>query len=1314
MPARGKSKKKAKQGSSSGTAPKDERTCGQRMREHEYLSADSQVQVAAGSTTVKLQAGTIMCKIKNLLHWAPHASRPLNWQDVFEKAAKFAREKAWGEHAVLQCRVLSEAEKATLAKIVTLCVTASGHSDLEPEHVLLMSGNKLSALSRRDAILEEHKDGEGGMALRVREGAFLLAIIDGAHRLAALLLLALDPKHTWIDLDFEVPVKPYKADTPVPLCRAVGALTNDSSTKLGRASSFIDQLFYLMESKRILEEVRRGTPASARSKPLSRTQFVQELVDVGALPPPTAAVPAAVGRGKPTKARVHVYASEITWDYMRSLDECQEGLSQLEQLQSIPAGRLWEMLPADAKSDPGQQEDSESAPRALLAVGAFLQAPGSNACIPSRKNKVFKSGVRGMNPADFMSTLRRGWAQWVWQGGKLLSQSQWKELSPVACGRNEELAAEEEVRVKPIRLEVDEAHRDLEFCMELQKQALGLLEETKDGDTEAVAAEKDHYSVMLYLCLVPKSQVPDRRILLAKQIDKWHLRNPTAEASARAETIEGQVCALRQAYIQQAPYMWSKCFGQANLDALERKLVLAGLVKGRDFAEVDGEDQEQDTLDDEDDADQGGTDNENDTVCEDQGGDASRTGDSGTGNANASSDSSDDYQPETDVEAAPGAALGSPRRSSRLRSSQSAEPSNPVTPGKWRSPSKRQRRSRSRTPSKATTGKGTKRKAASTTGKGNGGNTARQTKKAATAKGGGLKPTPNKKTASKKAPSRLSESAAGQPDCTEMTDLPCTLSFNGTRLASCVPDFCKGMPATVVFAASGSKEVTDKFAQCKRAVDQARIVRLAGKDTTTHKFKSRRQPTFVCLTDFAGCHAFYGKDHDGLGSPVKPVTFTSVGQDTVYICARAPTQDAAARVGDAGALRGWGELLGGVHVAGDTVVEVDPDCAWSGGGNPDPTDSKSPTALAPYITLAELVVLRFTQPETTIWDFTVPTSDGPDGHPNLKRLAVLAAALVRGRFCQVYTPATEVWKGVEGVMDTLAKRLKEHSDAGLFAKTGVSAKVPCATWFPLEETQDEYLKNRPVGPFFSWQRVLTTLALAGAIEKAEGKGDGWADFWHRFHWDDKHRRKRDSGPFRERHENAEVKASDGAGRGLFALKSFEEGEPICFFLGEWVHSQMWPGARHFMMTKFGQPACERPRWFFGLESLKGWCDEMRLGMSYMTHEEQQANYINNSLGAKEKGDANVEFVLIQNHVMALKGLDTVSFSQEEHDAKLPLVGVYATRPIKEKEEFLADYGVGQAGLFQDGLSGVRACTLSAAKPAAYVPASGSEESDDDD
>ena len=1295
------------------------------MREHEYLSADSQVQVAAGSTTVKLQAGTIMCKIKNLLHWAPHASRPLNWQDVFDKADKFAREKAWGEHAVLQCRVLSEAEKATLAKMVASCVPESAHSDLEPEHVLLMSGNKLSAESRRSAILEEEKDGEGGLALHVRDGAFLLAIIDGAHRLAALLLLALDPKHTWIDLDFEVPVKPYKADTPVPLCRAVGALTNDSSTKLGRDSSFIDQLFYLMESKRILEEVRRGT-ASTRSKPLSRTQFVQELVDVGALPPPNAAVPAAVGRGKPTKARVHVYASEITWDYMRSLDECQEGLSQLEQLQSVPAGRLWEMLPAAAKSDPGQQEDSESAPRALLAVGAFLQAPGSNACIPSRKNKVFKSSVRGLNPADFMSTLRRGWAQWVWQGGKLLSQSQWKALSPVACGRNEDLAADEEARVAPIRLEVDEAHRDLEFCMKLQKQALGLLEEKEDSDAEAVATEKDHYSVMLYLCLVPLSLVPDRRILLAKQIDKWHLRNPTAEASARAETIDGQKCALRQTYILNAPYMWNKCLAEtqaagatpeqkaastAKLDALEHKLVKAGLVKGQDFAAFGGEDQNQETLDGEDDADLGGTESPAwlpGQLIQD--GDGSRAGYSGTENAEAVSDSDDDYRLETEEEAALGGGLGSPRRSTRIRSNQSSEQSKPVTPGKSTTPSKRPYNSGGRnhsktTPkkgtSKTTPKKGTKRKAASTTGKRN--------KKAAKVKGGGLMPTPNRKAASKKATSRLSESTSGQPDCLEMTHLPCTLSFNDTRLAACVPAFCKGMPATVVFAASGSKEVTEKFSQCKRVVDKARLVRLPANDKAEHKFKSRRQPTFVCITDFAGCHAFYGKVHDGLGSPVKPVTFTSVGQDTVYICARAPTQDEAAKVSDAGALRGWGELLGGVHVAGDTVVEEDPDSAWSGGGTAEPTESKSPTALAPYITLAELVVLRFTQPETTIWDFTVPTSEGPMAHRNL---AVLAAALVRGRFCQVYTPATEVWSGVEAVMDTLAKRLKEHLADGIFAKTGVSDKVPCATWFPLEETQDDYLKNRPVGPFFSWQRVLTTLALAGAIEKAEGKGDGWADFWYRFHWNDKHRRKRGSGPFRDTYENAEVRASDGAGRGLFALKSFEEGEPICFFLGEWVHSQMWPGARHFMMTKFGQPECEKPRWFFGLDSVKGWCDEMRLGMSYMTHEEQLANYINNSLGAKKKGDANVEFVLIQNHVMALRGLNTTLFSQEEHDAKLPLVGVYATRAIKEKEEFLADYGVGQGGLFQDGLSGVRACTLSASKPAAHVPASGSEDDED--
>ena len=64
------------------------------MKEHEYLQADSQVPVKVGGKTVQLQAGTIMCKIKHLLHWAPHSSRPLNWQDVFDKADTFTREKA--------------------------------------------------------------------------------------------------------------------------------------------------------------------------------------------------------------------------------------------------------------------------------------------------------------------------------------------------------------------------------------------------------------------------------------------------------------------------------------------------------------------------------------------------------------------------------------------------------------------------------------------------------------------------------------------------------------------------------------------------------------------------------------------------------------------------------------------------------------------------------------------------------------------------------------------------------------------------------------------------------------------------------------------------------------------------------------------------------------------------------------------------------------------------------------------------------------------------------------------------------------------
>ena len=57
MPARGKGKAKANGQRSPAKEKKDERTCGQRMKEHEYLQAGSQVPVKVGGKTMQLQAG---------------------------------------------------------------------------------------------------------------------------------------------------------------------------------------------------------------------------------------------------------------------------------------------------------------------------------------------------------------------------------------------------------------------------------------------------------------------------------------------------------------------------------------------------------------------------------------------------------------------------------------------------------------------------------------------------------------------------------------------------------------------------------------------------------------------------------------------------------------------------------------------------------------------------------------------------------------------------------------------------------------------------------------------------------------------------------------------------------------------------------------------------------------------------------------------------------------------------------------------------------------------------------------------------------
>jgi hypothetical protein len=138
---------------------------------------------------------------------------------------------------------------------------------------------------------------------------------------------------------------------------------------------------------------------------------------------------------------------------------------------------------------------------------------------------------------------------------------------------------------------------------------------------------------------------------------------------------------------------------------------------------------------------------------------------------------------------------------------------------------------------------------------------------------------------------------------------------------------------------------------------------------------------------------------------------------------------------------------------------------------------------------------------------------------------------------------------------------------------------------------------------------------------------------------------------------------------LFAERNIKQGEPICFFHGEWVHSQVWPGARRHLAIMGGEG-----RWFFDLrDDAKTWTSDARFGLEYLTHEKQLANYVNNAHGAVDRGAPNAEFRLLLTHTMAMEGLPA-HLSQDDPLGKLPLVGVYATEEIKKNKEILVTYG----------------------------------------
>ena len=149
--------------------------------------------------------------------------------------------------------------------------------------------------------------------------------------------------------------------------------------------------------------------------------------------------------------------------------------------------------------------------------------------------------------------------------------------------------------------------------------------------------------------------------------------------------------------------------------------------------------------------------------------------------------------------------------------------------------------------------------------------------------------------------------------------------------------------------------------------------------------------------------------------------------------------------------------------------------------------------------------------------------------------------------------------------------------------------------------------------------------------------------------------------FRSTHVKLEVKATENAGLGVFAASNIKKGDAVAYFPGEFLYSQVNPEAQRLLRMS----GVEHPRWVFGLGKTVG-PPEFKEGMAYLTHP-CMANRINQTGGPAKLGPNNVEFVVTMNHMLLMSGRnegDTDNIRkllEEDQEAKLPLVGVFATK-----------------------------------------------------
>jgi hypothetical protein len=170
-----------------------------------------------------------------LWHSLPMLTRSISRRDVMAKVEMFRACGGWQPNCVMLVRKMTKKE----------------HDELLAEMEDPNDVDDASTTFRREFSQLVFRATMGRRASWATDTYY--AVFDGGHRLAALLILAIEARLiTSFFWEMPVPCGGYKENTPLPLTRGVSAICN-SSHACGRESSTIDSLSYICT---VLVEVR--------------------------------------------------------------------------------------------------------------------------------------------------------------------------------------------------------------------------------------------------------------------------------------------------------------------------------------------------------------------------------------------------------------------------------------------------------------------------------------------------------------------------------------------------------------------------------------------------------------------------------------------------------------------------------------------------------------------------------------------------------------------------------------------------------------------------------------------------------------------------------------------------------------------------------------------------------------------------------------------------------------------------------------------------------------------------------------------------